>query len=104
MDKSLIKQLLVLIVKLLLLIMFFQVITLVGGLIIGNLLNEIYPALEFHNRQAFTASNVATISMIVGTFVMAWFMYKNNVKKLIATTIAILPVITVWMLVLLFYN
>ena len=104
MDNSVKRQLLVLIAKLLLLIMFFQVLTLVGGLVLGNLLNQIYPTLEFQNSQAFTASTVATLSMIAGTFALAWLVYKNKIKTFVAAIIITIPVFALWMLVLLFYT
>lgn len=96
------KQLLILILKMILLIMAFQILTLVGGLVIGNLANEIYPSLEFQNSQAFSASSAATVTMIVSVFVMAWFVYKNKIKKILAAVICTIPVFVIWTFVLLF--
>lgn len=102
MNDSLKRQLLVLVIKILLLIMFFQILTLVGGLIIGSLLNEIYPTLEFKTAQAFTASTVATLAMIITAFVMAWFVYKNTFTTKVAAAIGTIPVVILWIGTLLF--
>lgn len=102
MDNSLKRQLLILVIKIIFLIMAFQVLTLVGGLIIGSLLNEIYPVLEFKTAQAFTASTVATLSMIASAFVMAWFVYKNTFTTKVAAAIGTIPVVVLWIGTLLF--